>query len=718
MTRLDWQDTVDLVEFFDTYCREGIKQLRLGDYDGVPTLEVSLKDIADFPPFNRRDDDPDVIQEFHEHGEPMMEIFDDVIAEYDELADEVRHDEQFPDVKPEISAHSLPDDVYLEFNDPPRHMYVQIGEPTDHRGKFVAIEGIAQMVSDPKMRILETNVTCQRCGNTTHVDCRDSFKFEDVAPPQCPECGKQGPFSRLRQDETTEMYQMLRLQEPPEHAQNSGSPREIVCDAQGNHLSDRADSGTRVTVTGIVEEKDDDSTLIEERVNVNAIQPENAGIDEDDITQKDLERFNKLADRDDLYELLGYRIGGNDMFGYMPERKAIMLQQFGGVTVEKRGKNKRGDINIMLIGEPGTGKSALGAAAAAISPRSIKASSSSASSVGLTASAVKRTIADEEQWVVQGGALPKADGGMIFLDEFDNMVTEEQQSLDEALSEGEITINKADVTDVKLRTRCSALIAANPKQGRFDNQKPYPEQFDMPAEILNRCDLIFTFQDEPDEDLDEELADTILGTGSETGRAVADGSGVLFEETGVLDPELVTKYISYARGNFDPELDEGANEELKEFFTTRSTLSSSEENRVAFNARGLEGLKRLTEASARARLSNEATAEDAKRAIRLKMESMKQSATNEDGSFDVDRVEQGKSGVVDQGDKRERVEDELKKAARSDGADAENALTVKSLSNRTGVSTEDVKHILENDSSGLKTKGEVYEPETGEFIWT
>jgi len=717
VTHINWATTVDFVEFLDTYCRENIKRLRLGEYDGVPKLQISLKDMVRYPEFNNQD--PAVIDQLKEHGDEMIEVFEDVVAEYDELADEVRNDDQYPDVKPEVSAHSLPADVYLEFVDPPRDMYVQIGEPTDHRGKFVAVEGVAQMVSDPKMRILETNVCCQRCGMVTHVDCRDSFQFEDIAPPSCPDCGKQGPFSRLRDDEETEMYQMLRLQEPPEQAQNSGSPREIVCDAQGNHLADRCDSGTRVTCTGTVEETDDDSTLIEERININAIQPENAGIDEDDITESDMQKFKALKERDDLYELLAYRIGGNDIHGYLTERKGIMLQQFGGCTEERRGKNKRGHINIMLMGEPGTGKSALARAAADISPRSIKASSSSSSSVGLTASAVQRTIADEEQWVVQGGALPKADGGLIVLDEFDNMATEDQQSLDEALSEGEITVNKADVTDVKLRTRCSALIAANPKHGRFNQNEAYYKQFDMPDELLNRCDLIFTFEDEPDDELDAELAETILGSASTDTRAVADGGGELFNDAGVLKADLVTKYISYARGQYEPSLTEEARDELKEFYTTvRSTLSDVDENRIAFNARGLEGLVRFAEASARARLSHDVTAEDAQRAIELKMTSMRESATNEDGSFDVDRLETGSSGGLSQSDELDRLKNALKSAKHQDGEDAENALTFKQLSNQTGLSVSRVQHHVKDGDDAFTKKGEVYEPVKDRFIWT
>ncbi len=254
-----------------------------------------------------------------------------------------------------------------------------------------------------------------------------------------------------------------------------------------------------------------------------------------------------------------------------------------------------------------------------------------ASGAGLTASVVKDEFL--RGWALEAGALVLANKGFVMIDEMDKMREEDTSALHEGMAQQTITISKANV-QATLKCETTILAAANPKLGRFDIYKPVAEQIDMPPALINRFDLIFAIKDMPNKDTDSKIAGHILSLNVNPS-----------ESRPVIDRLLFKKYISYVRQKVHPRLDKSAMDEIKEFYVgLRNSGSTGEEGvrPIPISARQLEALVRLTEASARVRLSNIATASDAKRAIRILKYCLTQVGIDpKTGEIDIDRISTG-----------------------------------------------------------------------------
>jgi len=297
---------------------------------------------------------------------------------------------------------------------------------------------------------------------------------------------------------------------------------------------------------------------------------------------------------------------------------------------------------------------------------------------------------------------------MITIDELDNMDYTEQQSLDEALSEGQLSVDKANV-HATLNARCSALMAANPEQGRFDPYEPLTEQFAMPKELLDRCDLVFPFEDRPDDELDEAIVDTILDTHAPT-EAAADGGSEPVESAGFIEADLFRKYVAYARRNYDPTLTDDAKAKLKDWYL--KIRQTSEEDRIAINTRMFEGAIRLSQASARAKLSETVEPDDADRAIGLVQSMLNQLGLGEgEGGFDVDMINLGAPSKSQQQvrDYIKKCVDELAHEGDDDGAKRADILE------RAAKRGDYDKDRVDGEIDKLATKGELYQPQDGRF---
>ncbi len=199
------------------------------------------------------------------------------------------------------------------------------------------------------------------------------------------------------------------------------------------------------------------------------------------------------------------------IYGNEDVKEAVALQLFGGIPKEMPdGTHLRGDIHMLLVGDPGIAKSQILRYVVTLSPRGIYTSGKSSTAAGLTATAVKDEFGDG-RWTLEAGALVLADMGIAAVDEMDKMRTEDRSALHEAMEQQSISVAKAGIT-ATLRCRCALLGAANPKLGRFDAYTPISEQINMPAALLSRFDLIFVMQDMPDPKLDEAIAEHILKT--------------------------------------------------------------------------------------------------------------------------------------------------------------------------------------------------------------
>ncbi|MEM4955038.1 MAG: minichromosome maintenance protein MCM, partial [Candidatus Methanomethylicaceae archaeon] len=292
------------------------------------------------------------------------------------------------------------------------------------------------------------------------------------------------------------------------------------------------------------------------------------------------------------------------------------------------GTRIRGEIHILLIGEPSTAKSQLLKYVANIMPRAKYVSGSGATAAGLIATVTR----DEEflgGWVLEAGAVVMANKSIVCIDEFEKVRKDDLIALHEAMEQGSSSIAKASIV-ATLPAKTSILAAGNPKYGRFDPYIPLREQIEIPETLLSRFDLKFALKDIPNKERDEKILEYI----EETRFFKKEEK---FKE--VIPPTLLKKYIAYARKNVFPKMTKEALDKIKQFFL-ESRLKYSETSAIPITLRQFEALIRLSQASAKVRLSNEVIAEDAERAIKLMKYSLKQFGFDPDlGTIDIDRYE-------------------------------------------------------------------------------
>ncbi|WP_372479810.1 LAGLIDADG family homing endonuclease [Halomicrobium sp. HM KBTZ05] len=334
-----------------------------------------------------------------------------------------------------------------------------------------------------------------------------------------------------------------------------------------------------------------------------------------------------------------------------------------------------------------------------------------------TAAAVRDDFGDGQQWTLEAGALVLADLGIAAVDELDKMNPDDRSAMHQALEQQEISINKAGI-NATLKSRCSLLGAANPKYGRFDQFEPIGEQIDLEPALISRFDLIFTVTDEPDEEEDRNLASHIIQTNyagelhtHRTENPTSDYSqdqvdAVTEEVAPTIEPDLLRKYIAHAKTSCFPTMTEEAKTEIEDFYVDLRVQGTDEDAAVPVTARKLEALVRLSEASARIRLSDTVEKEDAERATTIARYCMEQIGVDpETGEFDADVVETGTSksqrdriqnlkGIISD------IEEEYDEGAPVD--------VVVERAEEVGIDESKAEHEIEK----LKQKGEVYEPRT------
>ncbi|MGZ7209551.1 MAG: minichromosome maintenance protein MCM, partial [Methanobacterium sp.] len=283
----------------------------------------------------------------------------------------------------------------------------------------------------------------------------------------------------------------------------------------------------------------------------------------------------------------------------------------------------------------------------------------------------------------------------VCVDELDKMRAEDRSAIHEALEQQTISIAKAGIM-ATLNSRCAVLAAANPKFGRFDRYKSIAEQINLPSTILSRFDLIFVIEDKPNAERDKKLAAHILN--------IHQNTSIPFE----IDPELLRKYIAYARKQVHPKITNEAIEILQEFYVGMRGSAEDDDSPVPITARQLEALVRLSEANCKIRLGKEVTAEDAKRAIKLQQECMKQVGLDpETGKVDIDKVE-GRTPKSER-DKARVLLDVIKELSDEYGGRVPVSILTDEMSDRYNVSEEKVEQII----TKLKQQGLVFEPTAG-----
>ena len=287
-------------------------------------------------------------------------------------------------------------------------------------------------------------------------------------------------------------------------------------------------------------------------------------------------------------------------------------------------------MHVLLVGDPGTAKSSLISSLSKLAPKSRLTGGKSASGAGLTATVVKDEFL--KGWALEAGAIVLANGGHLFIDELDKMTVEDRNALHEALEQQRISISKANI-QATLKAETSVLAAANPKLSRFDPYTPIAAQIDLPASLINRFDLIFPIRDIQNREIDEKIASHVLNIHQEVQKIEPK-----------IPPQIYKKYVSYAK-KIKPVLGEKAIEEIKRFYVelrNKDTGDGEELKPIPISARQLEALIRLSEGSARLRLSKKVTKKDAKIAIDLLRYCLMQVGFDyETGQIDIDKIYTG-----------------------------------------------------------------------------
>ncbi len=585
-----------------------------------------------------------------------------------------------------------------------------------HIGKFVAVEGIVRKVTEVRPRIVEAAFACLNCGSINMVQQEDSQLRQ---PFECSKCHTKRliflPDSSVSVDS-----QRLKVQEYPENLRGGEQPQTIDVVLEGD-LAGSVNPGDRVVINGIVRAKprglgQRKLTHMDLYLEGNSIEVLHQEYEEFEITEKDREMIMQLAMSEDIYGKIVRSIAPS-IYGHEDVKLAIALQLFGGVPKKlPDGTEIRGDIHILLVGDPGVAKSQLLRYVHRIAPRSVYTTGKGTTTAGLTATAVRDEV--DGRWTLEAGALVLADKGVALVDEIDKMRKEDRSALHEALEQQTISIAKAGINAI-LRARCALLGAANPKYGRFEKYTPIAEQIEMSPTLLSRFDLIFVLTDEPDEERDRKLVDHILqshqlgemverakNVSAEYSEDVIRAKAVRIEPE--VNPELLRKYIAYARKTVYPILTDEAKKRIEDFYLSlRSRVK--ENSPVPITARQLESIVRLAEASARVRLSDRVEVEDVDRVIKIMEKSLMQIAVDpETGEIDIDLAYSGTSKR-----QRDRIM-VIKKIIENLEPSYEKGVPEEEIlaeAEREGIERSRAKEIL----SKLKQHGEVYTPRYGHY---
>ena len=527
-------------------------------------------------------------------------------------------------------------------------------------GKLVSIEGLVTKATEVRPRVVEAVFECPFCGHIFSVE-QGGRQFKE--PRECEResggCGRKVQHFKLLVDKCKfANAQKIRLQESPEELRGGELPQAIDVNLEDD-ISGEISPGDRVIVTGILRSYQrttqfGKTPFFDIYLDGNSLEIMEEEFEEIEITEEDEREIMGLKNQPDVYEKLIRSIAPS-IYGYEEIKEAMVLQLFAGIPKELPDETRvRGDIHLLLVGDPGVAKSQLLTYLVKLAPRGLYTGGKSSSAAGLTAAAVRDEFG-EGRWTLEAGALVLADKGIAAVDEIDKMKKEDRDALHEAMEQQTVSIAKAGIM-ARLNARCSLLAAANPKYGRFDKYTAIAEQINMPPTLLSRFDLIFTMMDRPNEEMDTKTAEHILETHyageliarSENIGKVEEAEKEHFEEAMQImepdvSPELMRKYVAWSKRNVFPVMTEEAKNKFLDFYIgLRRQGYEDEDAPVPVTARQLEALIRLGEARARARLSDKITVEDAERVINVVTYCLKRVFVDpETGKLDTDWITVG-----------------------------------------------------------------------------
>ncbi len=576
------------------------------------------------------------LEEFSPHlGEKLLNNPDEVIAEFNKALEKEKAHIPFSKAMDRANEDIR---IYARFFNFPQEQQIMIRDCTSHHlGKFISVQGLVTKITDVLPRVWKGVFVCKRCKRETIVIQTDKTI---KPPPVCEGCGRK-EFDLVAERSKFSNFQKIEVQEPLEMLKGGEQAKRISVWLEED-LTNKVLPGQRIIINGILrlEPPKYKGTVYQKYIEANNIEFTEFEFEELEISEEEEKKIKELAEDPKVVDKIIDSIAPS-IYGHREAKEAIALQLCGG-TPNKRlpdGMKIRDNIHILLIGDPGTAKSQMLKYVDRLAPKSLYVSGKSATGGGLTAIAEKDEFG-EGGWVLKAGALVLASGGLACIDEFDKMGEEDRSAIHEALEQQTVSVAKAGII-ATFRADSAVLAAANPKYSRFDPYKPPADQFDIPPTLISRFDLIFPVKDVLDETRDQELATHILNSHrlSQT-LAKASEEDIETLKEGVappIDPELLKRYIAYARRTCHPVLTDEAITRLKNYYVDLRKRGSG--GSVPLTPRQLEALVRLSEASAKLRLSDKVEMMDAERAIKLVEFVLREvGMERETGGFDIDRI--------------------------------------------------------------------------------
>jgi DNA replication licensing factor MCM3 len=526
--------------------------------------------------------------------------------------------------------------------------------------QLVCVEGVATKVSTVKPKVVESVHYCPKTKkhlSRNYVDATDAnlgLRAVDATGQEMPDryINITSSTYPTKDDEgnlletefglsTFKDHQTITLQEMPENAPMGQLPRsiELILD---HDLVDRIKPGDRVMIVGVyralsfaAQGQQTSSGVFRTVVLVNNIQILGRDISQVSFEQSDIRNIRLLSTRRDILNILGRSISPS-IHGHEYIKKALALQLLSGVEKNlDNGTHLRGDINILMVGDPSTAKSQLLRSAMTIAPLAVSTTGKGSSGVGLTAAVTSDPETRERR--LEAGAMVLADRGLVCVDEFDKMGENDRVAIHEAMEQQTVTIAKAGI-HASLNARCSVLAAANPVYGQYDRSRRIQENIGLPDSLLSRFDLLFVVLDQMDPELDRLIATHVIkghrnkvvdmdrdDDSDDDGEIQSSNS--IWQRTSfhsddddtssdIDDPyvhcalqlEFLRKYIHYAKTRIQPVLTESARDLIAARYA--EMRARQDDRTIPITARSLETVIRLATAHAKARLSNTVSMHD------------------------------------------------------------------------------------------------------------
>ncbi|KAI9637977.1 MCM2/3/5 family-domain-containing protein [Dioszegia hungarica] len=497
---------------------------------------------------------------------------------------------------------------------------------------LVRLPGIVINASQLTSRATELHLQCKACRSVKSVKVSSSIGGEKSAlPRRCDAPAPEGQTKDCPLDPYVILHdrcrfvdqQSIKLQEAPDMVPVGELPRHMMMHAE-RYLTGKVVPGSRIIATGIYSTfapsgkgKNTSGAPALRRPYLRVL-----GIELDTslstspgsraFTPEEEEEFQQLARSEGLYERFSSSVAPS-IFGNIDIKKAVTCLLFGGSKkLLPDGARLRGDINVLLLGDPGTAKSQLLKFVEKVSPVAVYTSGKGSSAAGLTASVQRDPVSRE--FYLEGGAMVLADGGVVCIDEFDKMRDEDRVAIHEAMEQQTISIAKAGITTI-LNSRTSVLAAANPVFGRYDDMKSPGENIDFQTTILSRFDLIFLVRDEHSEARDRLIAKHVM--------SLHAGLAGVTEAAGELEIDKMKRYVAYAKSRCAPRLSADAAEMLSSHFVgirkqvQQVEKDNDERSSIPITVRQLEALIRVSESLAKLTLSPSVQGHHVQEALRL-----------------------------------------------------------------------------------------------------